>query len=195
MLAFADFAGSQASASAFSSGTSCQTIAYALHTMAKEFVTQYNQQTKNCSSATYNCHWLELKSFCNVGGPMRRIEMLKTSSFRSDLSSSSLSPSIADSAMTHQRTSGDNHSPDNSRRNSSVQVASPLGPRPDRQVPCTPTAHLLLVLQQLLFPCCRLPAQLHDAVTSIVALHYTAAVLAKPLSGPASSACCATGVF
>lgn len=63
---------------------------------------------------------------------MRRIEMLKTSSFRSDLSSSSLSPSIADSAMNHQRGSGDNYSPENSRRNSSAQVASPLGPLPDR---------------------------------------------------------------
>ncbi len=163
--------------------------------LAETLLMQYIQWPKNCSCVTYNCHWLNFNSFCGVGGPMRRIEMLKTSSFRSDLSSSSLSPSIADSAMTHQRTSGDNHSPDNSRRNSSMQVASPLGPRPDRQVSCTPIAHLLLVLRQLLFPCYRLHAQLHDAVTSIVALRYTAAVLAKPLSGPASSACCATGVF
>ncbi len=77
-----------------------------------------------------------------------------------------------------------------------MQVASPLGPRPDRQVSCTPTAHLLLVLRQLLLPCYRLHAQLHDAITSIVALHRTAAVHAKPSSGSASSSACgATGVF
>ncbi|KAL0053523.1 hypothetical protein WJX82_006983 [Trebouxia sp. C0006] len=82
-----------------------------------------------------------------TGGPMRRIEMLKTSSFRSDLSSSSLSPSIADSAMTHQRTSGDNHSPDNSRRNSSMQVASPLGPRPDRGILTRPQLAMCLLAE------------------------------------------------
>ncbi len=139
MLPFVGFAGYQASASAISSGTSCQRSAHAVHTMAKEWLVQYVQQPKNCACGTYNCHWLRFNSFCGVGGPMRRIEMLKTSSFRSDLSSSSLSPSIADSAMTHQRTSGDKHSPDNSRRNSSMQVASPLGPRPDRQASCSPT--------------------------------------------------------
>ncbi len=161
----------------------------------EKLLMQYIQWTKNCSCSIYNCHWLKLNSFCGVGGPMRRIEMLKTSSFRSDLSSSSLSPSIADSAMNHQRTSGDNHSPENSRRNSSMQVASPLGPRADRQISYTATADLLLVLRQLLFLCYRLHVQLHDAITSIVALHRTAALLAKPLSGSASSACCAIGVF
>jgi len=161
----------------------------------EKLLMQYIQWTKNCSCSIYNCHWLKLNSFCGVGGPMRRIEMLKTSSFRSDLSSSSLSPSIADSAMNHQRTSGDNHSPENSRRNSSMQVASPVGPRADRQISYTATADLLLVLRQLLFLCYRLHVQLHDAITSIVALHRTAALLAKPLSGSASSACCAIGVF
>ena len=76
-----------------------------------------------------------------------------------------------------------------------MQVASPLGPRPDRQVSCMPTAYLLLVLRQLLYPRYRLHVQLHDAMTSNVAFCFTAAVLAKPLFGPASSACCATGVF
>ncbi|DBA89055.1 TPA: hypothetical protein ACH3X2_000264 [Trebouxia sp. C0005] len=78
---------------------------------------------------------------------MRRIEMLKTSSFRSDMSSSSLSPSVADSAMNHQRTSGDNHSPDNSRRNSSMQVASPLGPRPDRGILTRPQLAMCLLAE------------------------------------------------
>jgi len=123
MLPFVGFAGYQASASAISSGR--QRSAHAVRTMAKEWLMQYVQQPKNCACGTYNCHWLKFNSFCGVGGPMRRIEMLKTSSFRSDLSSSSLSPSIADSAMTHQRTS--------------MQVASPLGPRPDRQASCSPT--------------------------------------------------------
>ena len=63
-----------------------------------------------------------------------------------------------------------------------MQVASPLGPRADRQATCMPTAHLLLVLLQLLFPRYRLHAHLHDAIMSIVALGRTAAVLAKPLS-------------
>ncbi len=161
VLPFFDFAGYQASALAFLSGTNCQRVAHAVHTMAKELLMQYKQWTNSCSCGPHECHWLKFNLFCGVGGPMRRIEMLKTSSFRSDLSSSSLSPSVADSAMTHQRTSGDNHSPANSRRNSSMQVASPLGPRPDRQVSCTPTAHLLLVS-----PRYRLHARLHGAMTS-----------------------------
>lgn len=60
-----------------------------------------------------------------AGGAQRRVDMLKTSSFRSEVSSSSLS--LADTAMNHQRGSADSHSPDTSRRNSSPQVASPLG--------------------------------------------------------------------
>ena len=66
--------------------------------------------------------------FCVAAAAQRRVDMLKTSSFRSEVSSSSLSPSLADTAMNHQRGSSDSHSPDTSRRNSSAQVASPLGP-------------------------------------------------------------------
>lgn len=65
-----------------------------------------------------------------AGGVHRRVDMLKTSSFRSEVSSSSMSPSLADTAMNHQRGSGD--SPDTSRRNSGLPAASPLGRPPGR---------------------------------------------------------------
>lgn len=83
-----------------------------------------------CSALSLNFHMPTLFVGLNyrmmfAGGAQRRVDMLKTSSFRSEVSSSSLS--LADTAMNHQRGSADSHSPDTSRRNSNAQVASPLG--------------------------------------------------------------------
>ena len=58
----------------------------------------------------------------------RRVDLLKVNSARSDLSASSMSPSLADSAMNPPRgSSADSQSPDGSRRNSNALAASPLG--------------------------------------------------------------------
>ncbi|KAL3146697.1 hypothetical protein ABBQ32_000921 [Trebouxia sp. C0010 RCD-2024] len=82
-----------------------------------------------------------------TGGVQRRVDMLKTISFRSEVSSSSVSPSLADTAMNFQRGPGDSHSPDTSRRNSSLPAASPLGRPPGRGILSRPQLAMCLLAE------------------------------------------------
>lgn len=89
----------------------------------------------------------EIKFQVSASGPVRRLDMLKGSSFRSDLSSSSMTPSLPDSAMNLHRSSADSHSPEASRRNSTIHLASPLGLRSTRSLLSRPQLALCLLAE------------------------------------------------